>query len=95
MAAYRCVFNGTTCELRTEPVDRRRWVARPYVVQESSLVLQSLPCNGTAEFEGESEQDAVARAVNALTRKLGRPYRDPLPVSEDPAFRVVDRARTA
>jgi hypothetical protein len=57
--------------------------------------LQACACNGVAEFEGDSEVDAVAQAISALTQKLGRPRREPLPVLEDPTFRVVDRARTA
>ena len=95
MKAYRCVFTDTVCEVRAEQVDARRWVARTYVVQEGSLLLQPCPCNGVVEFEGDSEADVVAQAISALCQKLGRPRRAPAAIRQDPAFRVVGRARTA
>ena len=95
MAAYRCVFNGTVCEVRVERLAPRHWVARPYVVHESSLLLQPCPVNGVGEFDGESETDAVAQAISGLCQKLGRPRRAPMPVAEDPAFRLAGRARSA
>ena len=93
--AYRCVFTGTVCEVRVERLSARRWIARPYVVHETSLLLQPFPVNGVGEYEGESEAEAVAQAISGLCTKLGRPCRDPLPVAEDPAFRLAERARTA
>lgn len=93
MAAYRSVFAGTTYEIRAEQLDRRRWVARTYVVQEGSLVLQACAVNGLHEFEGESEEDAVAQGISALCHRFGRPSREPLPVAEDPTFRITGRAR--